>query len=212
DKTKELIRSEKNRLTLLWQKHEAGMSITLQPAAEQPEMVMVYPTQKVLLDCLHKTPHGVFRMNPEIPDTVQTSNNLATLKVAQGSIFIGTLQRSSVATDLTQISKDVADSFVPLGGQIEHFGAYPGWQLTTDSPLLSVASECAPRVYPRPAHVYVVHGGLECGLFKTVFPQLDQIAIGPEILGAHSPDERVNIASVGRFWDFLQEILKSIPS
>jgi dipeptidase D len=152
-------------------------------------------------------------MSKKIEGLVETSTNLASVKSFLKNQFeICTSQRSSSDTLKTDIAQKVACSFNLANVKVNHSTGYPGWNPNPDSHILNIAKKSYYKLFGKQPVITAVHAGLECGLFLTKYPELDMISFGPDIKGAHSPDERINIKSVDKFWQLLIEILKNIPS
>lgn len=177
---------------------------------EAPERVFRGDFQDRLLDLLLCLPHGVLRMSPDIPGLVQTSTNLAVIRVEGDRILISTNQRSSVATELAAASDAAAAAGRLAGAHILHGVGYPGWKPNPDSPVLGLAKAVYPSLFGREPKVTAIHAGLECGIIGDRFPGMDMISLGPTVLGAHSPEEGADIPSVERFWQFLVAILERV--
>ena len=169
-------------------------------------------TAKRLLQTIYAAPHGVYAMSQDIPGLVETSTNLASVKMKPGHIIrIETSQRSSTASSKQDIANMVRTVF-EMGGAAVSFGdGYPGWKPNPHSEILKVAVESYKRLFGVDAKVKAIHAGLECGLFLDKYPALDMISFGPTLQGVHSPDERMLIPTVQKFWDHLLDILKHIP-
>ena len=157
-------------------------------------------------------PHGVISMSHDLEGLVETSTNLATIKLADGLLRIGTSQRSSVESAKIYIEKSVASIFKLAGSKVEVGDGYPGWKPNMDSKLLKISKEVFQELFSSKPEIKAIHAGLECGILESKNPGLDIISFGPTILGAHSPDERVNIETVDRFYELLKGILKKIAS
>ena len=167
---------------------------------EAPDRLLRPDLQDRLLDLLVCLPHGVIVMSPDIPGLVQTSTNLAVITSDEGAIVISTSQRSSVATELVTASDTVAAAGRLAGAHVHHGEGYPGWKPNPDSPVLGQAKAVYPSLFGKEPNVTAIHAGLECGIIGDRFPGMDMISFGPTITGAHSPDERVDVSSVKRFW------------
>ncbi len=176
-----------------------------------PEKV-ISKSVRVVLNSIYACPNGVMRMVPEMPEIVQLSSNLAIIKSGLTSVEISTMQRSSVNSLRDDLAAMIRSSFELAGGQVEHSGAYPGWNPNVDSEILEVMKNTYKKVFDRDAEVKVIHAGLECGLIRDKYPKMDCISFGPTIKFPHSPDEKVNIKSVENFWKYLIETLKNIPT
>ncbi len=180
-------------------------------AGEMPAQVMDATFVHDLLRALYACPNGIYRMSPEIPGLVQSSNNLARVLVKDGSYSLQCLTRSSVDTEKGDLADAIASAFELMGARLEYGGAYPGWQPRPDAPIIQLMRGLYKELFGEEAHVSAVHAGLECGILGTNYPDMQMISFGPNIYGAHSPDERVQISSVQKFWAYLLEILKRIP-
>lgn len=169
-------------------------------------------TAKRLLQTIYATPHGVFAMSQDIPGLVETSTNLASVKMKPGNIIrIETSQRSSTESSKQDIANMVRTVFEMGGAKVSFGDGYPGWKPNPHSEILEIATESYKRLFGVEAQVKAIHAGLECGLFLAKYPTLDMISFGPTLRGVHSPDERMHIPSVEKFWKHLLDILIHIP-
>lgn len=166
--------------------------------------------QKTLLATVYACPCGIHRMSPEIEDLVQTSNNLARVEVREGQLSIMCLTRSSVNSERDDLANAIKANFELTGAEVAITGSYPGWQPAPSSAIVSLMSQVYRELFDGEAHVAACHAGLECGIIGRHYPDMDMISFGPNIRGPHSPDERVQISSVQKFWRFLLETLKRI--
>jgi len=164
-----------------------------------------------LINSLYACPHGVIAMSADIPGFVETSTNLASVKTKDDHFLIGTSQRSSVATSKSDIANMVASVFRLAGGKVTHGHGYPGWAPNSNSPVMHLTKQSYTNLFGQEPKVLVIHAGLECGLIGEKFPGMDMISYGPTIKGAHSPDERLLISTVSKFWELTLEVLKNIP-
>ncbi len=178
---------------------------------ELPTIVLETQFQKQLLYSLYACPVGIYRMSPDIEGLVQTSNNLARVIVKDGNYQFQCLTRSSVDTEKKDLQLAITSAFELLGAKVTASGAYPGWTPKPSSTIVNLMSELYKELFKAEASVSACHAGLECGILGTNYPQMQMISFGPNITGAHSPDERVQISSVQKFWGFLLETLKRIP-
>ncbi|GAA0873025.1 aminoacyl-histidine dipeptidase [Gangjinia marincola] len=181
-------------------------------STEAADKAMSISDSGKFIQALHAAHNGVFRMSPTIEDLVEASNNVARVTLKNGTLEIACLTRSSVDSTKWQVAEGLQAIFELAGYQVKFSGDYPGWAPNTDSAILDVVK----RLYVQlndgeEPHVGACHAGLECGIIGEHYPNLDMISFGPTIRGAHSPDERVSISSVQKFWTFVQEILKEIP-
>ncbi|WP_353777757.1 beta-Ala-His dipeptidase [Winogradskyella sp. 3972H.M.0a.05] len=179
---------------------------------ETPQSIMDLGVQEGLTRAIYAATNGVYRMSADIPDLVETSNNIARVIVKDGQIKIGCLTRSSVESSKMDLANALRATFELTGCEVEFSGSYPGWTPNMDSAILKVMVD----IYKQQnngeePHVAACHAGLECGILGTNYPEMDMISFGPNIKGAHSPDERAQISSVQKYWKFVLEILKNIP-
>ena len=190
---------------------DPDLQFVLESEAARPKAIDK-DTAKRLLQTIYAAPHGVYAMSQDIPGLVETSTNLASVKMKPGHIIrIETSQRSSTASSKQDIANMVRTVF-EMGGAAVSFGdGYPGWKPNPHSEILEVAVESYKRLFGVDAKVKAIHAGLECGLFLDKYPALDMISFGPTLQGVHSPDERMLIPTVQKFWDHLLDILKHIP-
>lgn len=177
-----------------------------------PDKVMNKDDQFRIIRSVFVCPNGVMRMSQSIKGLVETSNNLAIVKIKDGRFDVQCLTRSSVDTAKEATAWRIAAVFHLIQADVKLTGGYPGWKPDVNSPVLQVTKDVFKRLNGKEPAVKAIHAGLECGLIQGVYPGLDMISFGPTIKYPHSPDEKVNIASVGRFWKFLVETLKNIPS
>ncbi len=179
---------------------------------ETPKQIMDLGVQEGLTRAIYAALNGVFRMSPDIPDLVETSNNIARVIVKNGHIKIGCLTRSSVETSKWNLANGLRATFELTGCEVELSGDYPGWKPNMDSDILKVMVPLYKELNNgEEPHVAACHAGLECGILGTNYPEMDMISFGPNIKGAHSPDERAQISSAQKYWKFVLEILKRIP-
>ena len=172
--------------------------------------IMRRSEQRKILRTIAGIPHGVIKMSAAIPDLVETSTNLAVVQTLEESVKIVTSQRSSVASEIVEIADSVA-AILQLGGAaIESGDGYPGWKPDMDSPILKIAKSSYRSLYGKDPEVKAVHAGLECGVIGERIPGMDMLSFGPTLEGVHSPDEKIHIDTVEKFWNFLLEILKNI--
>jgi dipeptidase D len=176
-----------------------------------PETVLSAEDQDQFFKAVYATHNGVFRMSPDIEDLVETSNNIAKIKVNDGVISIECLTRSSVDSSKDNMVNTLIAVFELAGFTVSLSGDYPGWAPNMDSAILKVLDALYEKMNGEKANVAACHAGLECGILGTNYPGMDMISFGPTIKGAHSPDERACISSTQKFWKFVIEILKEIP-
>jgi len=178
---------------------------------EMPAKVMEASAQKNLIKVVYGIPNAAMRMSPEIPDIVETSTNLAIVKAEKGEIKIQCLLRSSVDSAKFSLGH-MTQSVMELGGmEVVHNGTYPGWRPNVNSVILKTMKDVYLKKYGKTPEVKVIHAGLECGIIGAAYPKMELISFGPTIRYPHSPDEKVNIATVEKFYNFLVETLAAIP-
>lgn len=192
-----------------YQTVDPGLEITLTPISEKSE-VLPKAFQNQLLSTIYAAHNGVYRMSADFDDLVETSNNVARVLVKDGTAKVLCLTRSSVESSKTDLAQQLKATFELLGATIEMNGDYPGWQPNADSQILKVMQQNYQDVFGEQPDVVACHAGLECGILATNYPGMDMISFGPTILGAHSPEERVSISSVNKFWKLLLETLDKI--
>jgi dipeptidase D len=182
-------------------------------SADAPAFVIDETTAINLLNSIYACPHGVLGMSSEIPGLVETSTNLASVKMKDNdTIVITTSQRSSANSLKDDAANMVNAVFTLAQAEVKHSAGYPGWKPNPESEILAVAKESYKKLSGKEAEIMAIHAGLECGLFLEKYPHLDMISCGPTIRNAHSPEEQIYIPSVEKWWDFLLDILKNIPA
>ncbi len=189
---------------------EPNLSIELKQI-ETPKTVIDLGVQEGLIKSIYTALNGVYRMSPDIKGLVETSNNIARVIVKDGAIKIGCLTRSSSETNKWDLANSLRAAFELSGFDVEFSGTYPGWLPNVNSEILKTVSELYEELHGEKANVAACHAGLECGILGQNYPKMDMVSFGPNIKGAHSPDERAQISSTQKFWKFLLEILKNTP-
>ena len=164
-----------------------------------------------IVNALYAVHNGVFRMSPDIEGLVETSSSLARVIVKEGLFTTQSLQRSSVESTKDDVANTVRAAFELMGCDVIQNGDYPGWQPNTDSEILNLMTDLYRERYNEDPQVKACHAGLECGILLKHLPNVDMISFGPNIRAAHSPDEKVQISSVQKYWGFLLEALKRTP-
>ena len=190
---------------------EPGLIITMVSVAT-PQKGMKADDQTRILNAIYASNNGVFRMSADIPDLVETSNNVARVLIENGELMIGCLTRSSVESSKMDLANALRAAFELAGCDVVFSGSYPGWTPNVHSPILKTMEEIYEKLFNEKPKVVACHAGLECGILGANYPGMDMISFGPTILGAHSPDERVSVSSVQKYWKFVLEILKEIPA
>ncbi len=187
------------RMSLISNDHGPFVGSTLSPALAAE-----------LIDFMLLVPNGALTMSQDLPNLVESSCNLATVKTADGKIIAHLSCRSSVQPVIPEIQETIAIAAARVGARAELGAGYPAWQPDMDSPLLAAAKGVFEGVFGRTPEIKAIHAGLECGIIGEKFPGIKMISFGPEIHGAHSPEEKVHVPSVGRFYQALRGILKQL--
>ncbi len=178
---------------------------------EKPESVMNQSFRDNFLNAVYACPNGIYRMTPTIEGLVQTSNNVARILVKDGSYTVQCLTRSSVNSEKMDLAEAIRGTYRLCGAQVSFSGEYPGWEPKPDAAIIKVMTETYSELFGGHAHVNAIHAGLECGIIGANYPEMQMISFGPNIYGAHSPDERAQISSAQKFWKYLLEVLKRVP-
>ena len=164
-----------------------------------------------IINTLYSAPNGVFRMSPDIDGLVESSSSLARVIIKNGSFITQSLQRSSVESTKADVANTIRASFENMGAEVVQSGDYPGWQPNPNSPILTIMTDLYRKLFNEEPKVKACHAGLECGILGEHLPGVDMISFGPNIRAAHSPDEKVQISSVQKYWGYLLEVLLAIP-
>lgn len=167
--------------------------------------------QKQLLGALVACPNGIYRMSSDMENLVQTSNNLARVEVQNGTYQVLCLTRSAVDSEKAAQVDAIQVVFELIGATVTTSGSYPGWTPKLDAPIIGVMQATYRELFDAEPHVNAGHGGLECGILGGNYPEMEMISFGPNIRGAHSPDEKVQISSVQKFWRYLLATLERVP-
>lgn len=189
---------------------DANLAISIE-TTEMPESVLDKGFQDKFIRSVYACPNGIYRMSPEIAGLVQSSNNLARVLLGDGSYSVQCLTRSSVDSEKNDLADAITAALELTGATVVQSNGYPGWKPTPKAAIIQIMSSLYEELFGEPAHVNAVHAGLECGILGTNYPDVQMISFGPNIYGAHSPDERAQISSVQKFWKYLLETLKRIP-
>lgn len=189
---------------------DSGLKILFKKSGEKFDKVFTKSFTSKIVNTLLALPHGVIMMSQDIPDLVETSSNLATVKIKDGKLTIGTSQRSSIDSAKKYMGQSVYSVFALAGADISATDGYPGWKPNMDSKVLKISKEVFKNLFKKEPHIKAIHAGLECGILESKNPGMDMISFGPTIMGAHSPDERVEIKTVEKFYDLLKGILKEL--
>ncbi len=211
---KEDVRIEFNRYAADIEKEYKGLETTMElnlETADKPDFAVDSATTRNLVLALYSAPHGVISMSRDLEGLVETSTNLASVKMkANDEIIVTTSQRSSVDSRKYDIANRVEALFTLAGAVVEHGDGYPAWTPNMDSTIMKLASDAYEELYGvRPA-IKAIHAGLECALFQQNYPGLDMVSFGPTLRDVHSPSERMHIPAVERFWQQLRRTLEKV--
>ncbi|MFK7756570.1 MAG: aminoacyl-histidine dipeptidase [Flavobacteriales bacterium] len=189
--------------------NDADLNISLEEISS-PDSVITVSLQDGVLASIYAAFNGIYRMSPDIPDLVQTSNNVAKVTVNNEMCEVLCLTRSSLDSEKFDLANALAGAFEPAGFDLSLDGSYPGWTPAPKSDLVEMMRKLYVEMFEEQPNVMACHAGLECGILSTNYPGMDMISFGPNIRGAHSPDEKCQISSVKKSWDYLLEGLKRI--
>ena len=166
--------------------------------------------QVALIRAISSLPHGVLKMSTDIPGLVETSTNVAVISTTAKAITLATSQRSSVASELNEAVDTVRDILELAGAKADSSDGYPGWKPNLGSKILKIAKDSFKQLYGKEPLIKAIHAGLECGIIGEKFPGMDMVSFGPTLEGVHSPDEKIYIDTVDKFWKLLLAILKNV--
>jgi dipeptidase D len=207
----EVCLSEFEKITAEYRTTDPGLQWSCETFGDASSEVLPEDVQESLLMAIQACPVGIHRMSPDIPNLVQTSNNLARVEVKDGTITLQCLCRSSVDSEKDDHARSISAAFALAGLETDYSGQYPGWTPNPNSSIVATMKELYEEKYGEEPRVLACHAGLECGILGTNYPEMDMVSFGPNIRGAHSPDECVQISSVQKFWDYLMDALQRIP-
>ncbi|PKP51854.1 MAG: cytosol nonspecific dipeptidase [Bacteroidetes bacterium HGW-Bacteroidetes-1] len=190
---------------------EPNLTIIAEQKSYKVENVIVRHDQQKLVNSIYACPHGVIAYSQSIPGFVETSTNLASIRTEDDHFLITTSQRSSVESAKEDVANMVMACFKLTGADIQQSNGYPGWAPNPDSEIREITVESYKKLFSDDPSVKAIHAGLECGLIGDKYPGMDMISFGPTIKGAHSPDERINIETVMKFWELTLDVLENIP-
>jgi len=189
---------------------EPDLQVTATEAKVRRGSVMKKKYQKQITGVVSALPHGVIKMSAEITWLVETSTNVAVITTNGKKVSLATSQRSSVASEIQEIAETVRTIFEMGGAEVTQGDGYPGWKPDLDSPILKTAVKTYEQLYKKTPETKAVHAGLECGIIGEKYPGMDMVSFGPTLEGVHSPDEKIHIDTVPKFWSFLTAILKNV--
>lgn len=189
---------------------EPSMELTIEPC-DRPEFCIDSETSVALVRAIYSAPHGVCSMSRDIEGLVETSTNLAAVKMIDDkTIRITTSQRSSVESRKNDIAGQVEAHFQLAGAKVSHSDGYPGWAPNMKSPVMKISADAYEELFGTRPAIKAIHAGLECGLFLSKYPHLDMVSFGPTMTGVHSPDEKLFIPTVEKFWKHLCKVLEKV--
>jgi dipeptidase D len=188
---------------------DAGVSITVDKVSRLEMVFSTGDTRNVIAPLL-SVPHGVLAMSPDVPGLTQNSTNLAIISTKGDTVEFVTSQRSAIDSSMLSAARMVATVFRLAGYNVEHSGRYPGWKPEPHSDIVNKAQAVHEELFGAPAKLIAMHAGLECGVIGEKYPGMQMVSFGPTIIGAHSPDERVQISTVQSFWKYLTVVLEKI--
>ncbi len=209
EKFKVYVDAYRNVIREEYRATEKELDIQLVDAA-LPKQLVIQEYQNALLNAIYACPHGVIEYSREIPNFVETSTNLAAITTKDDHFYITTSQRSSVDSAKHDASAMVASTFRLAGAKVQHSGDYPGWAPNPNSMIVDLSSSTFKKLFNEEPLVLAVHAGLECGLIGEKYPEMDMVSYGPTIRGAHSPEERLLIDTVSKFWELTVDILENV--
>ena len=188
---------------------EPELAVTIAPTKKRGR-VFARPVQKKLCSTIAALPHGVTKMSADIPGLVETSTNVAVVRTEKKSVTVATSQRSSVASEIDEICQSVTAVFELGGASVEGTDGYPGWKPNMNSEILKLARSTYRQMFGKEPEVKAIHAGLECGIIGEKLPGIDMVSFGPTMEGVHSPDEKIYVDTVDKYWKFLLGILKNM--
>jgi dipeptidase D len=188
---------------------EPELSVAATRPATHDGQVWAERCQRQIIQALVALPHGVIKMSADLASLVETSTNLAVVTTERNTVTVATSQRSSVASEIDEVVDTVSTILELAGARVEHTDGYPGWAPNLNSPILATAVATFKTLYGREPAVKAVHAGLECGVIGEKYPGIDMVSFGPTLEGVHSPDEKIHLDTVPRFWEFLLAVLKA---
>lgn len=209
--TKSFLDNELSIFQAEYQTTDPDLTIEIQET-KSPDSVLAAGFQSSFLKAVYACPNGIYRLSPDIQGLVQTSNNVARVLVENGSYEVLCLTRSSVDSEKMDLAAMISSVFELIEAEVDTSGDYPGWTPKPSAPIIATMSDLYREMFNEEPHVAACHAGLECGILGTNYPGMDMISFGPNIRGAHSPDEKVQISSVQKFWKYLLETLSRVPA
>ena len=206
----EFLRSQQEILQAEYQTTDPDLNIGA-VSVDVPASVLPSSFSTQILKAIYACPNGIYRLSPDIEGLVQTSNNLARVLVENGTYEVLCLTRSSLDSEKMDLAAMITSAFELIGADVDTSGDYPGWTPKPSAPIIATMASLYREMFNEEPNVAACHAGLECGILGTNYPGMDMISFGPNIRGAHSPDEKVQISSVQKFWKYLLETLSRVP-
>ena len=210
DLFKQIIKNSSESFSDEFQNTDPNLNLEFSLFTDKIKSLSKYDSEE-LINAINKCPNGVFQMSKSVEGLVETSNNLANIKLCEDELKIQCLTRSSSEKSKSQLSGLISSLFENISCNCKFSGGYPVWEPNFDSPTLKEVKDSYTKLFSSEPKVNVIHAGLECGIIGSHYPKMDMISFGPTILGAHSPDEKASISSTQKFWKFFIEILRNIP-
>ncbi len=205
-----VIRELESKILFEFKTPDSGFKVNFKSVQSDIQNVFTKSFGSKIINTILAIPHGVIAMSPDIDGLVETSTNLATVKVQENNLIFGTSQRSSIESAKISIANTMKSILLLAGAEVEITDGYPGWAPNLDSGILRISKSVFKEMFSKEPEIKAIHAGLECGILESKNPGIDMISFGPTIMGAHSPDERIKIDTVERFYDLLKGILKGI--
>ena len=205
------IRKTFAQLTARYKESDPAMDCTIAPAERKAQWYIECQVALNALKAISACPSNVIRMSQSMAGLTETSINLAVVRCEKGKITVSSLLRSAVDESKQELADRVRYIFEAFGASIKFTGGYCGWVPKPDTPMIALLNDTHTRMFGKPLNVLATHGGLECALLGGKYPNLYILFILPTIMYPHSPDEKVNIASVENVWEFLEAVLEEIP-
>ena len=207
----QIIVSKRNMaLTKEFGSMESNLKVNFSGLDDSPDTVIIAESQTKIVGLLRTLPHGVLKYSHDVEGLVETSNNLASVNIEKGNVIVTCSTRSSIAEALELQRERIEIMGNAYGARVEQDEAYPGWAPNLNSPILETTTKIYSELLEDKPHICAIHAGLECGVIGEKVEGMDMVSFGPTIKGPHSPDERVEIKSVDKFWDLLLKILKEL--
>ena len=211
EKVKKIVGEAGKTFQIEFNNTDPDLKVTIEKNSDGDyQQVMTVEDTQRLIDFIFAIPHGVDVMSTDIEGLVETSNNLANIKIEDGTVKVLTSQRSSLISRLDALTSRIESVARLAGGEAKSGDGYPPWPPRMDSPLLDKSKKLYQKMYGKEPVVEVIHAGLECGIIGDKNPGMDMISIGPDLRNPHSPDEKISISAIGKVWDFFVELLKEL--